>query len=64
MLEYCDNYSKKTSGSLQQYCRDEPNYTLKDRESFNFKLNFAGNATNEGRKNVEIAAISRCPSNF
>ena len=49
---------------MQQYCRDEPNYALTDCESFNFKSNFANNATNEGRKNVEIAAILRCPSNF
>ena len=33
LIEYSDNYSK-TSGSLWQYYRDEPNDNLADSESF------------------------------
>ena len=33
LIEYNDNYSK-TSGSLWQYYRDEPNDNLADSESF------------------------------
>ena len=33
LIEYCDNYSK-TSGSLWQYYKDEPNGNLADSESF------------------------------
>lgn len=31
--EYSDNYGK-TTGSLCQYCRDEPNDNITDSESF------------------------------
>ena len=37
LIEYSDNYSK-TSGSLWQYYRDEPNDNLRDPESFKSKL--------------------------
>ena len=37
LLEYSDNYAK-TSGSLWQYYRDEPNYNLRDSESFKSKI--------------------------
>ena len=37
LIEYSDNYSK-TSGSLWQYCRDEPNDNLVDSESFKSKI--------------------------
>ena len=37
LLEYSDNYAK-TSGSLWQYYRDEPNDNLGDSESFKSKI--------------------------
>ena len=37
LIEYSDNYAK-TSGSLWQYFRDEPDHNLKDSESFKFKI--------------------------
>ena len=37
LIEYSDNYSK-TSGSLWQYYRDEPNDNLADYESFKCKI--------------------------
>ena len=37
LIEYSDNYAK-TSGSLWQYYRDEPNDNLANSESFKFKV--------------------------
>ena len=37
LIEYSDNYWK-TSGSLWQYYKDEPNGNLADSESFNSKV--------------------------
>ena len=37
LIEYSDNYAK-TSGSLWQYYRDEPNNVLADSKSFKFKV--------------------------
>ena len=37
LIEYSDNYSK-TSGSLWQYYKDEPNDNLADFESFKSKV--------------------------
>ena len=45
LLEYSDNYAKK-SGSLWQYCRDEPNDNLADSDSESFK-----SKTKNSRKN-------------
>ena len=36
-MEYSDNYAK-TSGSLWQYCRNEPNDSLTESESFKSKI--------------------------
>ena len=33
LIEYRDNYTK-TSGSLWQYCRNEPNNNIENSESF------------------------------
>ena len=44
LIEYSNNYSK-TSGSLRQYCKDEPNGNLENSESFKSKVN----STGEGR---------------
>ena len=41
LIEYSDNYSK-TSGSLWQYFRDEPNVNLADSESFKSKIKKTG----------------------
>ena len=37
LIEYSDNYSK-TSGSLRQYYKDEPNDNLADSKSFKSKV--------------------------
>ena len=37
LIEYSDNYSK-TSGSLWQYYRNDPNDNLADSESFKYKV--------------------------
>ena len=37
LIEYSDNYSK-TSGSLWQYDRDDPNDNLAESESFKYKI--------------------------
>ena len=41
LLEYSDNYSK-TSGSLWQYYRDEPNAAIVNYESIKYKLKITG----------------------
>ena len=42
LIEYSDNYSK-TTRSLWQYYRDEPNDNLVDSESFKSKIKITGN---------------------
>ena len=64
LIEYTDNYSK-TSGSLWQYFRDEPNDNLANSESFKFKVKITGTtpaARNE--KDVEIMVLLKYLSNF
>ena len=41
LIEYSDNYSK-TSGSLWQYYKDDPNNNIADSESFKFKVKITG----------------------
>ena len=54
LTEYSDNYAK-TSGSLWQYYRDEPNDNLTDSESFKSKIKITGKTPAAGNeKNVEI----------
>ena len=54
LIEYNDNYSK-TSGSLWQYYRDEPNDNLSDSESFKPKIKITGKTPAAGNeKDVEI----------
>ena len=54
LIEYSDNYAK-TSGSLWQYYRDEPNINLADSESFKFKVKITGKTpNNDNEKDVEI----------
>ena len=46
LLENSDNYAK-TSGSLWQYYRDEPNDNLADSESFKSKIKITGKTPND-----------------
>ena len=64
LIEYSDNYSK-TSGSLWQYYRDEPNDNLADFESSKSKIKIIGKPpANGNEKNVEIMVPLKYLSNF
>ena len=74
LIEYSDKYSK-TSGTLQQYCKDIPavnnNGDIVDfnganaTDSFNFKTKITGQTDNNGRiDNVEIMVPLKYLSNF
>ena len=64
LIEYSDNYSK-TSGSLWQYYRDEPNDNLGDSESFKSKTKITGKTPATGHeKDVEIMVPLKYLSNF
>ena len=64
LLEYSDNYAK-TSGSLWQYNRDEPNDNLADSKSFKSKIKITGKTPNNGNgKDVEIMVPLKYFSNF
>ena len=53
LIEYSDNYSK-TSGSLWQYYKDDPNDNITDSESFKFKVEITGKTSDDGNtKNVQ-----------
>ena len=65
LIEYSDNYAK-TSGSLWQYFRDEPdNNNIEDSESFKSKLMItAKTPNNDNEKDVEIMVPLKYLSNF
>ena len=72
LLEYSKNYLK-TSGSLRNYYRDEPNsgaeggadYSIKNSKSFDYKTGIAGKLGDKNRtKDVEIAVPLKYLSNF
>ena len=64
LIEYSDNYSK-TSGSLWQYYKDEPNDNLANSESFKSKVKITGNTPADGStKNVKIIVSLKHSSNF
>ena len=64
LIEYSDKYSK-TSGSLWQYYRDEPNDNLADSESFKSKIKMTGKTPAAGNeKDVEIMVPLKYLSNF
>ena len=64
LIEYSDKYSK-TSGSLWQYYRDEPNDNLADSESFKCKIKITGKTSAAGNeKDVEIMVPLKYLSNF
>ena len=63
-IEYSDNYSK-TSGSLRQYYKDEPNDNLADSESFKSKVKITGSTPAAGNtKDVKIIVPLQYLSNF
>ena len=51
LIEYSDNYPK-TSGSLWQYYKDEPNDNLTDSESFKSKVKLTGNIPADGMQKL------------
>ena len=75
LIEYSDNYSK-TSGILQQYCRDEPAINPDDSkiahfteanaitDSFKIKEKITGKTGDNGTKKVKIMLPLKSPSNF
>ena len=64
LLELSDNYAK-TSGSLWQYYRDEPNDNLADPESFKSKIKTTGKTpNNDNEKDVEIMVSLKYLSKF
>ena len=64
LIEYSDNYAK-TSGSLWQYYRDEPNDNLANSESFKSKIKITGKTPDNGNeKDVEIVVALKYLSNF
>ena len=64
VIEYSDNYSK-TSGSLWQYYKDDPNDNLAKSESFKYKVKITGKTPNNGNtKDVEIVVPLKYLSNF
>ena len=64
LIEYSDNYSK-TSGSLYQYYKDDPNDNLANSESFKSKVKITGKTPAAGNtKDVEIIVPLKYLSNF
>ena len=64
LIEYSDNYSK-TSGSLCQYYKDDPNDNLEDSESFKYKVKVTGKTPDNGNtKDVKIFVPLKYLSNF
>ena len=64
LTEYSDNYSK-TSGSLWQYYKDEPNNNIADSESFKSKVKITGKTpADRNTKNVEIIVPLKYLSNI
>ena len=64
LIEYSDNYSK-TSRSLWQYYKDDPNNNIGDSESFKFKVKITGKSPAAGNtKDVEIIVPLKYLSNF
>ena len=64
LIEYSDNYSK-TSGSLWQYYKDDPNDNIADSESFKSKVKTTGKTPHDGNtKDAEIIVPLKYLSNF
>ena len=64
LIEYSGNYAK-TSKSLWQYFRDEPDDNKEDSESFKSKIKITGKTpNNDNEKDVEIMVPLKYLSNF
>ena len=64
LIEYSDNYSKK-SARLWQYYKNEPNNNLPDSESLKTKLKITGNTSDDGNaKDIEIVVPLKYLCNF
>ena len=74
LLEYSKNY-RKTTGSLWNYYRDEPNsstdnnnitHSILNSKSFDYKANFIGSVTNNNltKKDVKIVIPLKHLTNF
>ena len=76
LIEYSKNY-RKTTGSLWNYYRDEPNsglggddnninYSIKDSKSFNYKISITGKleGNNSEKDDVKIVVSLKYLSNF
>ena len=64
LIQYSDNYSK-TSGSLWQYYKDDPNDKITQSESFKSKIKITEKNPAAGNtKDVEIIASLKHLSNF
>ena len=56
---------QKTSGSLWQCYKDDPNNNLADSESFKSRVKITGNTpADDNAKDVEIIVPLKCLSNF
>ena len=64
LIEHSDNYAK-TTGSLWQFFRDEPNDNLADSESFKYKIKITGKVpVNDNKKDIEIMVPLKYLNNF
>ena len=64
LIEYSDNYLK-TSGSLWQYYKDDPNDNITQSESFKSKIKITGKTPADGNtKDVEIVVPLKYLGNF
>ena len=60
LIEYSDNYSK-TSGSLWQYYKDDPNDNITQSELFKSKIKITGETPAAGNtEDVEIIVPLKC----
>ena len=63
-MKYSNNCSK-TSGSLWQHDRDQPNTSLASSESFKFKVKITGGTPDDGNiKDVKTLVLLSYLSNF
>ena len=56
LIEYSDDYWE-TSGSLFQYCKDEPDDNITDSQSFKFKSKHTNNIGTNDTVDVEVAVL-------
>ena len=60
----CSNNYLRTSGSLWQYHKDDPNGNMTNSESFKFKSRLNNSTNNAGILNMKIAVPLKYLSNF